>query len=828
MLPILILVRPLDLKTGQRVDIRLSSAAEATASGLGGQSWEPAVSRRPRIAQDLMSLDLDGKFKLAAADFVISLNDVYAHINPARLYWPGATVTIWSVAALDWNRKQVEFSGLVTTAPYDRDGRKITINGLVDRDRIDKPLLTKEFNADGAAGGGPEMRGKLYPAGFGYCEDVEWTLFDSVNNIGMLDGYGNLISVAAAMEALSDLGPSAGDWPSYGQLVDATRNGLIPKGRWGTCLAAGMVALGAPPGGRITFNATFGSNMSGAIMRRILKVHAGVADEDVMLGTFDLLDAANPYEVRGYWREQIQCSDAIEAMCWPLNATPLVTVQNKIAVTTAGLSAEISTLNYDASVLPLVTNARSADPLVPIWRVVYRAERPVDVLDYSEVNYVDALIDRGLYNNDETYRQGNLVWLADKSRWLYIWPSPAAGHKPGDPRDAAAPYWQQILNATDATTITYPGSGKTLAELEPAQKGAGVTGQNTAKDTALVAGRSAQQVLDGMDINTMSILGAILNGDQLNQLIQAIGYVAGQPVGNVFLQFKGEQQGKNDSMAYQISLQASKNDSFTASIFNLSQTMTDADKALARTLQELQVSSGSNSAGVKLLMEALITDGNSLANAILRTDADGVTGAFQITSDGARRLSTISLMSDELYFIDRNKNGPPIRALYYAAGNWQLADNLYVRNLFADSVTTSNIRGSAVQQTNVSLLGSDLSVARGSTVNVATINFTKDQGDSLLKMTFNGNFWSQDDLQFTTAFVVDGGVSYPGGQTNIILDSQNSAGRAQISPFYHLQNLAAGPHTVTVSVYNGETDNIPLTVKMGSALEVIEIKKGAK
>jgi hypothetical protein len=827
MLPILILVRPLDLRTGLRVDIRLSSAAEATAAGLGGLNWEPAVSRRPRIAQDLMSLDLDGKFKLAAADFIIDMNAIHGHLSPSRLYYPGAPVTIWSVAALDYNRRVVEFDGLVTSSPYDRDARKMTINALVDRTRVDKPLLTKEFNADGAAGGGPEMRGKLYPAGFGFCEDVEWTLFDSVNNIGMLDGYGNLISVAAAMEALSDLGPSAGDWPSYGQLVDATHNGSIPKGRWGTCLAAGMVALGAPPAGRITFNATFGSAMTGAIIKRILKVHALVADADVMLGTFDILDAAAPYEVRAYFRDQIQCSDAIEGLCWPMNATPLVTVQNKIAVTMAGLTAEVATINYDASVLPAVTNMRSADPLVPIWRVVYRAERPVDVLDYSEVNYVDALVDRGLYSNSETYRQGNMVWLADKSRWLYIWPAPAAGHIPGDPRDAAAPYWQQILNATDATTIYYPGSGKSLAELEPAQKGADVTGQNTSKDTAAVAGRTAQQVLDGMDINTQAILAAILNGDQLNQLIQAIGYSNGQPVGNVFLQFKGEQQGTNNSMAYQISVQASKNADNTAAILQMKQTITDGDNSNATLLQQVQVTGKANAASVKLLMDSFIQDGSSMANAILRTDADGVMGAFQVTSNGAKRMSSINLFADEFYFVDRNKNGPPINALTYSGGVWRLANTLYVSAIIADSVTTSTIKGSAVQQTKVALLSSDVGISRGNTVSVMTISFTKDESNSLLKVSLNGYFWSGDDLQFTTAFVVDGSTSYAGGTNNIVLDSQGSQGKITIAPFTYLQNLPAGPHTITATVYNGETDNIDLVLKANSALEVLEIKKGA-
>ena len=438
-------------------------------------------------------------------------------------------------------------------------------------------------------------------------------------------------------------------------------------------------------------------------------------------------------------------------------------------MTTAGLTAEVSTLNYDASVLPLVTNARSADPLIPIWRVVYRAERPVDVLDYSEVNYVDALVDRGLYNKDETYRQGNMVWLADKSRWLYIWPSPAQGHMPGDPRDAAAPYWQQILNATDATTIYYPASGKSLAELEPAQKGADVTGQNTSKDTAAVAGRSAQNVIDGMDINTVSILGAILNGDALNQLVQQMALVSGQPVGNVFLQFKGEQQGKNDSMAYQIQLQASKNADVTASILSLKQTVTDGDMANAKSIEQVQAVGKANAASTKLLMDAFIDANGAVATAVLRTDADGVMGAFSVTADGIKRLSQINMVADEFYFVDRNGGGPPIRAMYYSKGAWQLADNLYVRNLFADTVTTKHLKADTV--TGISTQ-SFTDVAIGpSEVNVAQMAFTvgdEIDGKAIVMVNFTQDSSAKED----TAAQIRAYVSINGGPETLMRNSR--------------------------------------------------------
>lgn len=830
MLPILISIMPLDLDTGQRVEILVGSAADATALGLGGKAWEPIISRRPRIAQDLMSLDLDGKFKLVAADFVLSLNMMKQHAKPDRLYWAGAAVVIYSVAQLDWDRRVTEFKGLVTTPPMDRDTRRVTLNCSVDRTRIDKPLLTGEFNGDNQSGGGPEMHGVPYPAGFGYVENVEWVLFDSIYNIGMLDGYGNLQSVSAAMEELADLGPSVGNYASYNQLRAAIDTKAIKEGQWGTCLASGMVGLGAPPAGRITFNATFGSNRTGAIIQRILKVHAGVADADVDLASLVNLDVVFNFEVRAHFKEQIQVSDFIEALCWPLNATPLVTVQNQIAVTRSVASAAVATIDASASVPPAVTGWRTGDPIVPLYTVIYRAERPADVLGYDEVNYVDDLIDRGLFDPAETYRQGNLVWLADKSRWLYINDTPAAGHVPGA-KDAngnvVTTYWQQILAPTDATTIYYP-SGSTLAEKEPAEPGADVTGNNTSKDTAAVAGRTAQEIVDSLDINTVALLQAILNGDELNQALQAMASVNGQPVSVAFLDFKGQTLGVTDALAYKFSLLGVQAPNGTSFILDANKVLVNANQSLAQFMQTVSAAQGDTSATVQLLYEAFVTNGTGYANAILRADADGVFGAFSITADGGpQRLSTIKMVADELYFIDRNNGGDPIRALYYADGSWNLADNLQVKNLAADTVTAGNIVSAAVQSIKYVITGADVSIARGATATVASITFTKDEATSLMKLQFFGMFWSNDDLQFTGSFVVDGGTAYNAGTVNVVLDSTNSLGKMPMTPFLYLPNLSKGQHTITFSVLNSEVDNIPLVVKAGSALEVIELKKAS-
>lgn len=142
----------------------------------------------------------------------------------------------------------------------------------------------------------------------------------------------------------------------------------------------------------------------------------------------------------------------------------------------------------------------------------------------------------------------------------------------------------------------------------------------------------------------------------------------------------------------------------------------------------------------------------------------------------------------------------------------------------AGKVGTDSISQSAVQQTKVQILTSDQGIAQGAIATVASVTLNKDEDDSLLKVTFSGMFWSGDDLQFNCSVLVDGVMSYSCGQQNIVLVA--SGAKATLSPFVYL-TLPAGRHTIGFNVANVEDDNVVLTVKAGSALEVLEIKQGA-
>lgn len=142
-------------------------------------------------------------------------------------------------------------------------------------------------------------------------------------------------------------------------------------------------------------------------------------------------------------------------------------------------------------------------------------------------------------------------------------------------------------------------------------------------------------------------------------------------------------------------------------------------------------------------------------------------------------------------------------------------------------VDTDAIVKGAVQQTLPVILTSDVSVPRGTIVQVAQSTFDVTDADSLIKVTFSGMFWSPDDLSFNCSVVVDNSVSYSAGTVDMTFDQRASNAKATISPFTYI-NLGVGSHTVGFNVQNVEDENLTLAVKAGSALEVLIIKKGAQ
>lgn len=202
---------------------------------------------------------------------------------------------------------------------------------------------------------------------------------------------------------------------------------------------------------------------------------------------------------------------------------------------------------------------------------------------------------------------------------------------------------------------------------------ADVTGDNTAKDTLAVGGRSAEDVLGDIEINAQGILSEALRQDDLLLIFDARTLVEGQPVGPTFLDFKTSQNDLNGFIASNFSLLGAKSEDGTAWNLALDTAKVAPNKTLAQRFEEIGAITDGASVSVQQLEEVFIGDGQSYAKALLRADADGVFGAFSLTADGVERLARISMVADELEFVDPNK-GNPIKPFSIIGGKVRAID----------------------------------------------------------------------------------------------------------------------------------------------------------
>lgn len=468
---ILIELQPYSPLLGARTTVRVADSPSSNSFGLGGVPWDPAIKQRPRLAMSLCSPTLDGKVQTGSCTFSLNLAEIRNAVNPQLLHWRGGFVTIYTVEDDSYSLRKIEFVGRVTQAGFNGDKTLININAQVSTQFIEKPLLTLEYSGGGGIDGDPAMKGVLRPAGFGSVENIPPVWFDATYNIGQIDGYGNCTAITKLMEGGSDMGPRVADYASYTALKNAIIAGTVPKGRWATCVAEGLVGLGAPPAGVMGANATFGSNRTGQMMRRIVETHAGVATADIDINAFTALDTAVNRAVHYWTKDQRMVRDLLEALAAAANATPIVTMQGTVTVSRGVASTPVATLDRQGQQSPRVINWASAEILAPFWMVKARAARPANVLSLDEVQYEDDIVDRGVWSGSTVYYQGNVVWSSDGARYLYINATPASGAGLSN-----TAYWQLL---TPAPPAKY-SDGTSIDALRPQEAGSNKTENRTA------------------------------------------------------------------------------------------------------------------------------------------------------------------------------------------------------------------------------------------------------------------------------------------------------------------------------------------------------------
>lgn len=645
-LAVIVEATPWDPATGAPIPIRLAGGGRRHYTYKGRTDWLGGVVELPKLTAQLgfgQSGFTGGAIpQVGAINFVPSRRDTARRLS--RLLWTDAAVTV-SVAddEVDAPIWTIVLRG--TIAGYATEGQSFTWTLSDLAGSLAKPITSGTFAGTGGAEGIVEARGRPKRRSWGRVWNLEARLLDKAANVYEL---GDPARALHAIDAVKDRG----------------REGPLAIVAWAGSVAntlAALVASQAPAGG------------------------AAIAPSIACVKWWTTPGGPLTADIRG------------EIGTGYVDTVPLIAA---VIAQTAGVQAPAG--------LAAIAAARTAVAGVHVDEITATA---ADVLDRLCVG-------------------ASLAWSIDPAGALRLLPIEI-----GDPFDtvvavdvareaAYAPITSvsvgyrrnnrkhtdaELSAAITAEDLTY-ADGTPFEDLKPAMPAAtaGAPGNSPIggtidQDGNLVGARPAKEVLQDLSTNTLAILAEALRQDDLTLVLQRMTYVDGQPVGTFVLQFRNEQEAINAARLTDLKFFGTRNAEGTAWLLNLATLVTvDEDGnqvTLARVLDEIGVAAKDAKASTTILREALINDGDGFANAVIRSDADGLFAAVALTADGAQKLSRITLSASEVYFLDGNRENP-IQLLSYVNGRWEFAGEIYAKKIVADSIETANIKAGAVTGLN--------------------------------------------------------------------------------------------------------------------------------
>lgn len=442
---------PLDPVGGTRTTLRATNADDARVTGLNSVRWWPALSDAPVINIRLFKGDFDGQIEAGQASVTLRADAlVKLNANARRFLWAGAPVRFYAGNAGDaWPWTQV-FEGLVER--FEAQGNSIKVTARIDTEPFQKDVLPTKYAGTGGAEGGADLKNKPKPFLLGRCLNVEPVQINATDSVYQFSGYGQIQAVNALYERGSSFGASVGDFGSYALLVAAT----IPAGRWGTCLAEGMIRLGAPAYGVITGDVDGDKQggtwrrKTGEIIQRIAS-NAGVSGTVIDATSFNALDTAlaglsNQGRIGIYITDQENVLDLAARLAAPCNAQVGISLTGKLFAMRVSTSSPTLTLDAQARQMPAVLSSVESDVSPPYSLIEFGWGRSWRVHSFSEISFYAELIERGAYSGSETYREGNIVQDQGAS-WVYINPTATAGNAPPTLPTTSNAYWRVLANA---------------------------------------------------------------------------------------------------------------------------------------------------------------------------------------------------------------------------------------------------------------------------------------------------------------------------------------------------------------------------------------------
>lgn len=403
--------------------VRFTSVDDAQACTFLGQTWVPAIERLPTLSYDFFGGDFAGRIETPTGTFTAALSAI-PHAGDLR--FAGASVTIWE-SELGSNllgNLATRFKGRISTEPS-TERAIVSFSIRPDDAWLDKPLL-KTFAGTGGIEGPDDLEGAVKPLLLGACRFAPGTLIDSVDLVYCVSGHGPVAGVTAVYDRVVSLGASSGDFADLAALLAAT----IPEGSWGTCNALGLVRLGAPPDGQISFDVS-GDNKEGFARRpgEIISRIASLAGGTVVGENLSALDDARPWNLTLALISQTTAREVIQQLADSVCAVAGVSHLGHLFVAPLGMAEPSLTLDTAGRSLPPVEDIACQPIGEPYWRLATNAE--ITWVVHAAADVGTGYVYRGRWNADRVYRLDDLVEMEDGSAWIYVSETAGAGIVPG-------------------------------------------------------------------------------------------------------------------------------------------------------------------------------------------------------------------------------------------------------------------------------------------------------------------------------------------------------------------------------------------------------------
>lgn len=443
MLNVLIQIDGYDPGAGAPVTLYASSVDDPAACMLNGVTWLPALGKLPSLKLDLFDGAFEGKISSPSSTFTMQIEP---WPNFGRYSLADARLRLWTGNVGDaWGTYTLRVDGRVSSQPQIQDG-KASVDFGVDDKWLDKSILSV-YAGTGGIEGPIAMKGQTKPLALGAPRYVPGTLIDSVNNVYQVSSYGPIQAIEAALERLARFGPAIGDYATYAALVGAT----IPAGRWGTCLAQGLVRFGAPTTGKVCFLVQGDNGGSdgwarkpGQHIRYLAKMAGGAGKIDD--ASLNALDTIRPYYISRYLSDQTTARDLIQKIAASVNAVGGVSWLGQLFVVPVAVGSPVATLAADGSSLPPVSTVQQLDIDAPFLSISISGEVTYAVHATEDIAFTATLLPMGDYAAGTTYREGNIV-QDQGSSWLYINPTPSAGNAPPTLPTTSNAYWKVLAKS---------------------------------------------------------------------------------------------------------------------------------------------------------------------------------------------------------------------------------------------------------------------------------------------------------------------------------------------------------------------------------------------